>query len=139
MSEFLSDNYQFLVMKFSIYLNRRVFVMRNVGHVLNIPFNQIREGNNQFCREKQLNFFPLQNCYFLCLDWFWRTPTYATHCSLHLSVNLDKEITILQMFIVSHCKILLLSPCFSKKSDDIVIASPHPHPVHPSVRTSVCL
>ena len=26
-SEFLSENYQFLVVKFSIYLNRRVFVM----------------------------------------------------------------------------------------------------------------
>ena len=29
MSEFLSENFQFLVVKFSIYLNRRVFVM---GH-----------------------------------------------------------------------------------------------------------
>ena len=27
MSEFLSENFQFLVVKFSIYLNRRVFVM----------------------------------------------------------------------------------------------------------------
>ena len=26
-SEFLSENFQFLVVKFSIYLNRRVFVM----------------------------------------------------------------------------------------------------------------
>ena len=26
-SEFLSENFQFLVAKFSIYLNRRVFVM----------------------------------------------------------------------------------------------------------------
>ena len=27
-SEFLSENFQFLVMKFSIYLNRRVFIMK---------------------------------------------------------------------------------------------------------------
>ena len=27
MSEFLSENFQFLVVKFSTYLNRRVFVM----------------------------------------------------------------------------------------------------------------
>ena len=27
-SEFLSENFQFLVVKFSIYLNRRVFVMK---------------------------------------------------------------------------------------------------------------
>ena len=26
-SEFLSENFQFLVVKFSIYLNRRVFIM----------------------------------------------------------------------------------------------------------------
>ena len=26
-SEFLSENFQFLVVKFSVYLNRRVFVM----------------------------------------------------------------------------------------------------------------
>ena len=30
-SEFLSENFQFLVMKFSIYLNRCVFVMLNVS------------------------------------------------------------------------------------------------------------
>ena len=29
-SEFLSENFQFLVMKFSIYLNRRVFVMESL-------------------------------------------------------------------------------------------------------------
>ena len=29
MSEFLSENIQFLVVKFSIYLNRRVFEMRD--------------------------------------------------------------------------------------------------------------
>ena len=28
MSEFLSENFQFLVVTFSIYLNRRVFVIR---------------------------------------------------------------------------------------------------------------
>ena len=27
-SDFLSENFQFLVVKFSIYLNRRVFVMK---------------------------------------------------------------------------------------------------------------
>ena len=31
---FLSENLQFLEMKFSIYLNRRVFVMVNIGLVL---------------------------------------------------------------------------------------------------------
>ena len=30
---FLSENFQFLEVKFSIYLNRRVFVMRVRGHV----------------------------------------------------------------------------------------------------------
>ena len=34
MSEFLSENFQFLVVKFSIYLNRRVFVMI-ILHLLN--------------------------------------------------------------------------------------------------------
>ena len=29
-SEFLSENFQFLIVKFSIYFNRRVFVMKNV-------------------------------------------------------------------------------------------------------------
>ena len=29
--EFLSENFQFLVVKFSIYLNRRVFVMINLS------------------------------------------------------------------------------------------------------------
>ena len=29
-SEFLSEKFQFLVVKFSVYLNRRVFVMPNV-------------------------------------------------------------------------------------------------------------
>ena len=28
---FLSENFQFLVVKFSVYLNRRVFVMANTG------------------------------------------------------------------------------------------------------------
>ena len=32
-SEFLSENFQFLVVKFSIYLNRRVFIM-----VLGTPY-----------------------------------------------------------------------------------------------------
>ena len=31
---FLSENFQFLEMKFSIYWNRRVFVMRNNSHLL---------------------------------------------------------------------------------------------------------
>ena len=30
-SEFLSENFQFLVVEFSIYLNRRVFVMEFKG------------------------------------------------------------------------------------------------------------
>ena len=30
--EFLSENFQFLVVKFSIYLNRRVFVMSTKSH-----------------------------------------------------------------------------------------------------------
>ena len=31
---FLSENFQFLVVNFSIYLNKRVFVMRSVGRQL---------------------------------------------------------------------------------------------------------
>ena len=30
LSEFLSENFHFLVVKFSVYLNRLVFVMKNV-------------------------------------------------------------------------------------------------------------
>ena len=30
MSEFLSGNFQILVVKFAVYLNKRVFVMRSV-------------------------------------------------------------------------------------------------------------
>ena len=29
-TEFLPENFQFLVVKFSIYMNRRVFVMQNI-------------------------------------------------------------------------------------------------------------
>ena len=32
--DFLSENFQFLVVKFSVYLNRRVFVMTVVYHCL---------------------------------------------------------------------------------------------------------
>ena len=32
-SEFLSENFHFSVVKFSVYLNRRVFVMRKFGNV----------------------------------------------------------------------------------------------------------
>ena len=35
-SEFLSENFQFLVVKFSMYLNRRVFIMKN--EVKNVVF-----------------------------------------------------------------------------------------------------
>ena len=35
---FLSENFQFLEMKFSIYWNRRVFVMRNNSHLLITTF-----------------------------------------------------------------------------------------------------
>ena len=35
LSEFLSDNLQFLVVKFSIYLNRRVFVMEDSDQTTN--------------------------------------------------------------------------------------------------------
>ena len=31
-SEFLSENFQFLILKFSIYLNRRVFVMSKIAN-----------------------------------------------------------------------------------------------------------
>ena len=34
MSEFLSENFPFLVVKFSIYLNRHVFVISSVGSFL---------------------------------------------------------------------------------------------------------
>ena len=39
-SEILSENFQFSVVKFSIYLNRRVFIMRGL-----IVFYQIIENN----------------------------------------------------------------------------------------------
>ena len=39
-SEFLSENFQFLVVKFSIYLNRRVFVMAaGLFHVLSFSLS----------------------------------------------------------------------------------------------------
>ena len=41
MSEFLFENFQFLVVKFSTYLNRRVFVMYNVNHTANMSKNFI--------------------------------------------------------------------------------------------------
>ena len=34
LSEFLSENFQFLVVKFSIYLNRRILVMDSVVFVM---------------------------------------------------------------------------------------------------------
>ena len=34
--EFLSENFQFLVVKFSIYLNRRVFVMARIESQLDL-------------------------------------------------------------------------------------------------------
>ena len=36
-SEFLSENFQFLVVKFSIYLNRHVFVMNSLDGTLHMP------------------------------------------------------------------------------------------------------
>ena len=48
-SEFLSENFQFLVVKFSIYLNRRVFVMNRInsgpaepGYALSLQTVQIQ-------------------------------------------------------------------------------------------------
>ena len=35
-SEFLSENFQFLVVKFSIYMNRRVFVMVRIRSIVKI-------------------------------------------------------------------------------------------------------
>ena len=41
-SEFLSENFQFLVMKFSIHLNRRVFVMlRGVSQCIVFRFSNM--------------------------------------------------------------------------------------------------
>ena len=42
-SEFLSENFQFLVVKFSIYLNRRVFVMES--HMI-LSFNRYMSFNH---------------------------------------------------------------------------------------------
>ena len=38
-TEFSSENFQFLVVKFSIYLNRCVFVMKELGTLT--PFNRL--------------------------------------------------------------------------------------------------
>ena len=40
-SEFLSENFQILVVKFSIYLNRCVFVMQTAICKFSVYFNQI--------------------------------------------------------------------------------------------------
>ena len=58
-SEFLSENFQFLVVKFSIYLNRRVFVMNFFGclcqivHFLMLQLKQSRGTNNHGVFYKQ--------------------------------------------------------------------------------------
>ena len=46
-SEFLSENFLFLVVKFSIYLNRRVFVISSVCRLLNLPLwmSQLKDYN----------------------------------------------------------------------------------------------
>ena len=42
---FLSENFQFLVVKFSIYLNRRVFVMvYQCFHIRNVPMSGMNGG-----------------------------------------------------------------------------------------------
>ena len=40
----LSENFQLLVVKFSIYLNRRVFVMRSAQADLNLSWVHISDG-----------------------------------------------------------------------------------------------
>ena len=47
MSEFLPQNFQFLVVKFSIYMNRRVFVMNKYGEVIVSLYNYI--AKNYLC------------------------------------------------------------------------------------------
>ena len=43
---FLSENFQFLEMKFSIYLNRRVFVMIEKLRKLSQNYHQLRRNDN---------------------------------------------------------------------------------------------
>ena len=60
-SEILSENFPFLVVKFSIYLNRRVFVM-NLYHSLG-RFSRLQIGDNYliFPRKQDLTFH--ENCF----------------------------------------------------------------------------
>ena len=40
-SEFLSESLQFLEVRFSIYLNRRVFIMHNCAHISEDTFSDV--------------------------------------------------------------------------------------------------
>ena len=65
---FLSENFQFLEMKFSIYLNRRVFVMKiqRILIISNSKGPEFSVWNNSSLREKELKYKehkPKQNQY----------------------------------------------------------------------------
>ena len=48
---FLYENFQFLVVKFSVYLNRHVFVMQNIdgGYSLELPQRGISNEYHNLC------------------------------------------------------------------------------------------
>ena len=65
-SEFLSENFQFLMVKFSIYLNRRVFVIKGQirGKYENKPARQTKRVNvwNYFTPHGQFKSSSVYTC-----------------------------------------------------------------------------
>ena len=55
-SEFSSENFQFLVVKFSVYLNRRVFVMHATFTLSHFNMNKFTEPRAFYsCKSKLLS------------------------------------------------------------------------------------
>ena len=81
---FLSENFQFLVVKFSIYLNRRVFVMRKKIALLGstfFPFSDDPFSEGARCAGKQTG--SLKSCPPHVLKWRKLHQIYGF--SVHLS------------------------------------------------------
>ena len=53
---FLSENFPFLVVKFSVYLNRRVFVMQKVTQRTPSTEQQLRLIRSKHCRRVNIDF-----------------------------------------------------------------------------------
>ena len=77
-SEFLSENFLFLVVKFSRCLNRRVFVLGTFFFVA-AQLSLITEQTSKNARSKRANKTSLARQLF-CQNWNETLPIYIVHC-----------------------------------------------------------